>query len=363
MIRIEHLKKQYPDVTPLNDVSVNINDGDVISIIGPSGTGKSTLLRCINLLEKPSSGHIYINDEEITAKNCDVSRISQNIGMVFQNFNLFDHLTVIENIMLSPMKLKGISAQEAYDEGLKLLRTVGLAEKVFSYPDELSGGQKQRIAIARALAMNPEIIMFDEPTSALDPTMVGEVEAVIKELSKTGKTMIVVTHEMNFARSISNRIFYMDEGGILEDGSPEEIFDNPKHPKTRRFVQNLKVLSLEIKSRNYDFLNMATQIEIYCSKNEIPPMLEKRILLSFEETVQLLIDKMDKINIQAVCEYSKNDNETGWTIAYSGPQLDITNQDDNLSLKLLKGITEEIHYSFLKDQLLVNQLYLKVKKD
>ena len=361
MIRIEHLHKQYPDVTPLKDVSVTINDGDVISIIGPSGTGKSTLLRCINLLEKPSSGHIFINDEEITAKDCDVSKIRQNIGMVFQSFNLFNHLTVIENIMLSPMKLKGVSAQEAYDEGLKLLRTVGLAEKVFSYPDELSGGQKQRIAIARALAMNPDIIMFDEPTSALDPTMVGEVEAVIKELAKSGKTMIIVTHEMNFARSISNRIFYMDEGGIYEEGTPEEIFDNPKYPKTRRFVQNLKVLSLEIKSKNYDFLNMATQIEIYCSKNEVPLMLGKHVLLAFEEMSQLLINKMDKIDIQAVCEYSKKNSEASFTFTYGDKQLDITKDEDDLSLTLLKGITEKLEYSYLKDQSLVNQLYLKIK--
>ena len=182
MIKIEHLRKEYESITPLEDVSVQINDGDVISVIGPSGTGKSTLLRCINLLEDPTSGHIYIDDDEITAKDCDVNRIRQKLGMVFQSFNLFDHLTVIENIMMSPVKLKGLSRQEAYDKAIELLKMVGLGEKVMAYPDELSGGQKQRIAIARALAMDPEIIMFDEPTSALDPTMVGEVEEVIRRL-------------------------------------------------------------------------------------------------------------------------------------------------------------------------------------
>ena len=189
MIRIEHLKKEYPNVTPLKDVSVTINDGDVISVIGPSGTGKSTLLRCINQLEKPTDGRIWLDDLEITDKKCNIPQVRQRMGMVFQNFNLFGHLTVIENIMLSPVDLLRKSRQKAYDDGMRLLRMVGLAEKALNYPDELSGGQKQRIAIARALAMDPEIILLDEPTSALDPTMVGEVQAVIRELAKTGETM------------------------------------------------------------------------------------------------------------------------------------------------------------------------------
>ena len=210
MIRIEHLKKEYPNVTPLQDVNAEIHDGDVIAVIGPSDTGKSTLLRCINLLEKPTAGRIWIGEDEITDRHCNLSRIRQKLGMVFQSFNLFGNMTVIENIMFSPVDLKKMSRQEAYDKGIALLRSVGLAEKALSYPDELSGGQKQRVAIARALAMDPEIILFDEPTSALDPTMVDEVQAVIRELSKSGKTMVIVTHEMRFARAISNRVFYMD---------------------------------------------------------------------------------------------------------------------------------------------------------
>ena len=222
MIKIEHLKKEYPNVTPLKDVSVEIHDGDVISVIGPSGTGKSTLLRCINQMEKPTSGKVWVDGVEITDRKCDINKVRQKMGMVFQSFNLFGHLTVIENIMLSPVDLLGKSRQEAYDEGMRLLRMVGLAEKALNYPDELSGGQKQRIAIARTLAMDPDVILLDEPTSALDPTMVGEVQAVIRDLSKTGKTMMIVTHEMNFAKAISNRVFYMDEGGIYEDGTPED---------------------------------------------------------------------------------------------------------------------------------------------
>ena len=208
MIKIEHLKKEYPQVTPLKDVSVEIRDGDVVAVIGPSGTGKSTLLRCINQLEKPTSGRVWLDGVEITDKKCDINQVRRKMGMVFQSFNLFGHLTVIENIMLSPMDLLGKTKQEAYDEGMRLLRLVGLAEKALNYPDELSGGQKQRVAIARTLAMDPEIILLDEPTSALDPTMVDEVQEVIRELSGSGKTMMIVTHEMNFARAISNRVFF-----------------------------------------------------------------------------------------------------------------------------------------------------------
>jgi polar amino acid transport system ATP-binding protein len=194
MIKLEHVRKSYPTptgagITPLKDVNAEIRDGEVISVIGPSGTGKSTLIRCINLLERPDSGKIYVGGEEITSRKCDVRAVRRKIGMVFQSFNLFGHLTAIENVMLSPVKLKGMSRQEAYDNGMRLLRQVGLADKALNYPDELSGGQKQRVAIARALAMDPDTILLDEPTSALDPTMVGEVQAVIRDLAGTGKTM------------------------------------------------------------------------------------------------------------------------------------------------------------------------------
>ena len=242
MIRIEHLRKEYPTAVPLKDVNIEIHKGDVISVIGPSGTGKSTLIRCINLLDQPTSGKVFIDDEEITAKGADVARIRRKMGMVFQHFNLFPHMTVIENIMSAPMDLLGKSKQEAYDKGIALLRKVGLADKALNYPDVMSGGQKQRVAIARTLAMEPEIILFDEPTSALDPTMIGEVQAVIRDLAKQGTTMIIVTHEMKFAREICNRVFYMDEGGVYEDGSPEQIFDNPQKERTRQFIRHLKVL-------------------------------------------------------------------------------------------------------------------------
>ena len=362
MIKIEHLKKEYPNVTPLKDVSVEIHDGDVISVIGPSGTGKSTLLRCINQMEKPTSGKVWMDDTEITDKKCDINKVRQKMGMVFQSFNLFGHLTVIENIMLSPMDLLGKSKQEAYDEGMRLLRTVGLAEKALNYPDELSGGQKQRIAIARTLAMDPDVILLDEPTSALDPTMVGEVQAVIRDLAKTGKTMMIVTHEMNFARAISNRIFYMDEGGIYEEGTPEQIFKHPQRENTRRFIKKLKVMELNIESRDYDFLGMAGQIEAYCNKNQIPPKTASRIQLTFEETAQILVSLLESPRIQAVCEYSEATETAEWTISYSGERLDVINNGDELALAVLKGITEEMKYNWNENAELPNQLSLKIQQ-
>ena len=361
MIKIEHLKKEYPNITPLKDVTADIRDGDVIAVIGPSGTGKSTLLRCINLLEKPTSGRIWVDGTEITDKKCDISKVRRKMGMVFQSFNLFGHLTVIENIMLSPMELLGKSKQEAYDEGMRLLRTVGLAEKALNYPDELSGGQKQRIAIARTLAMDPEVILLDEPTSALDPTMVGEVQAVIRDLAKTGKTMMIVTHEMNFARAISNRVFYMDEGGIYEDGTPEQIFGHPRRENTRRFIQKLKVLELTIESRDYDFLGMAGQIEAWCNKNQVSPRNAGRIQLVFEETTQMLLPLLAGPRIQAVCEYSEATEQAEWTICYGGPRLDATESADALSLAVLKGAAETLSYAWVEGDEFPNRLTIQVK--
>ena len=236
MISVRHLQKSFNGGAVLRDVNAEIAKGEVISIIGPSGTGKSTFLRCLNRLETPDGGSIVVNGVDVTDPKADLAAVRRKMGMVFQNFNLFGNLTILGNIMAAQCDILGVSKDDAKLKALELLGRVGLANKADALPDELSGGQKQRVAIARALAMDPEILLFDEPTSALDPTMVGEVLAVIKDLAKTGMTMLIVTHEMGFARDVSTRVFYMDEGVVYEDGTPADIFNAPKKPKTVDFV-------------------------------------------------------------------------------------------------------------------------------
>ena len=363
MIKIEHLKKEYPNVTPLEDVNAVINDGDVIAVIGPSGTGKSTLLRCLNMLEKPTAGHIRVDNVDVTDPKTDLGKVRQKMGMVFQSFNLFGHMTVIENIMTPPMDLLGKSKQEAYDKGMELLRTVGLASKALNYPDELSGGQKQRIAIARTLAMDPDIVLLDEPTSALDPTMVGEVQAVIRDLAKTGKTLMIVTHEMAFAKAISNRVFYMDEGGIYEDGTPEQIFDNPQKENTRRFIRKLKVLELNIESRDYDFLETVSLVSQYCNKNQIPAKSAQHIQLAYEELVQnLLLPNLKDPKIQIIVEYSAADESTKMDIRYNGDSFDVTQGGDELSLTVLRSAVSEMIYCEENDDFFRNRITLNIKQ-
>ena len=239
MIRIKNLKKSYGKLEVLKGINTEIREGEVISIIGPSGSGKSTFLRCINRLEEPTSGEIFIHGTNILQKNVNINKIRENVGMVFQHFNLYPHKTVLENIILGPVKLKKISKAEAEEKAIELLKKVGLEDKKDVYPNKLSGGQKQRVAIARALAMDPQIMLFDEPTSALDPEMIGEVLIVMKELAQAGMTMIVVTHEMGFARNVANRVFFMDGGYILEDAAPSEVFENPKNDRTKEFLRKV----------------------------------------------------------------------------------------------------------------------------
>ena len=235
MINIENLSKNFGDLKVLKNISTTINKGEVISIIGPSGSGKSTFLRCINKLEEPTEGHIYIDGMDLMDKNTDINKIRERVGMVFQHFNLFPNMTVLENLTLSPTIVKKESKEEAEKYALYLLQKVDLSDKANSYPNQLSGGQKQRIAIARALAMKPEVILFDEPTSALDPEMIKEVLDVMRNLAKEGMTMLIVTHEMGFARNVGNRILFMDNGEIIEDCSPKDFFENPTNERIKDF--------------------------------------------------------------------------------------------------------------------------------
>ncbi len=358
LIEIRHLRKEFENAGPLKDVNAEIRDGDVIAVIGPSGTGKSTLLRCLNLLERPTSGQIFLNGEDILVKGCNVSMVHRKMGMVFQSFNLFGYLTVIENVMYAPIKLLKMSRQEAYDKAMELLRMVGMAEKLFSYPDQLSGGQKQRVAIARALAMEPDIILFDEPTSALDPTMTVEVEEVICGLEKQGKTMMIVTHEMQFARQVSNRVFYLDEGEIYEEGTPKEIFDEPQKERTRRFVWNLKALEIEInpeiRKGPFNLARMADTIDRYFNRNGISPRTRTNLQSVIEELcVQILLPELEKEmenpSIHITIEYSQPQDRAEVTAEYAG-NFNPADTDNELAYTVLKGRSKSIMHEVDADK-------------
>ena len=239
MIRVSHLKKSFRQLEVLKDISLDVREGKVVVIIGPSGSGKSTLLRCLNRLEEADGGEIVIDGVDITDRKTDINRVREKVGMVFQHFNLFNNMNVLRNLMLAPVDLKKQDKETARQKALEMLERVGLSDKADAYPHQLSGGQKQRVAIARALCMRPDIMLFDEPTSALDPEMVGEVLEVMKHLAHVGMTMVVVTHEMGFAREVGDRVLFMDDGLILEEGTPEEIFGNPRNPRTRDFLNKV----------------------------------------------------------------------------------------------------------------------------
>ena len=241
-VLVRGLKKQYGDNVVLKSIDLTVNQGEVVCVIGPSGSGKSTMLRCLNRMEEINGGKVFVDGVDITDPKEDINKIRQNIGMVFQHFNLFPHMSVLENITFAPIEHKRMTKEEAEKLGMELLEKVGLADKANANPDSLSGGQKQRVAIARGLAMNPDIMLFDEPTSALDPEMVGDVLNVMKELAEQGMTMIIVTHEMGFARQVANRVIFTADGEFLEDGTPDQIFDNPQHPRLKEFLD--KVLNV-----------------------------------------------------------------------------------------------------------------------
>ena len=266
LIEVKHLRKEYPNATPLKDVNATVDAGEVISIIGPSGTGKSTFIRCLNRLETPTSGSILVDGVDMCDPDVDLPKMRQKMGMVFQNYALFNHKLVVENLMMAPMDLLGMSKQEAYDQGLMLLDQVGLRDKALNWPRELSGGQRQRVAIARALAMKPQILLFDEPTSALDPQMVSEVLSVITNLAEQGLTMLVVTHEMRFARDASTRVFYMDRGECWEAGPPEQIFEHPLRQETHDFIFRVRSWEWTIDSISFDAPAMMASLYGYCQR-------------------------------------------------------------------------------------------------
>ncbi len=350
LIKIEHLRKEFPNVTPLKDVNIEINKGDVISVIGPSGTGKSTLLRCMNRLEEPTGGTITLEGEVITSPSCDITRVRRKMGMVFQSFNLFNNLNVIDNITAAPVKLLKVPKEDAYKEGMKLLEWVGLADKEKVYPDKLSGGQKQRAAIVRAIAMHPEILLFDEPTSALDPTMVEEVLSIIRSLAAQGMTMMIVTHEMKFARDVSTRVFYMDEGGIYEEGTPEEIFDHPVKEKTRQFIRHLKTLKLEILSSDFDYTDVIDKIRKFSLDVMLGAAASRNMMLCFEEiAVQNIVHRSgDDLSVYPICiesEFSAQEGILIMNFTWGGEAYNPITDGDDLSSTIVTRLSKDIQYS------------------
>lgn len=348
LIHVEHLRKEYADVTPLKDVNAVICRGEVITIIGPSGTGKSTFLRCLNRLETPTDGHVTVFGSDTGNPGTDLCRLRERMGMVFQNFNLFPHMTVIENIMLAPTLLKGESKQAAFSYGMQLLKSVGMAQKALAYPDELSGGQKQRAAIARTLAMRPEIVLFDEPTSALDPTMVGEVLSVIRRLAAQGLTMMIVTHEMKFAKDVSTRIFYMDEGEIYEEGTPEEIFNIPQRERTRTFVKRLKVLNFSISSPDYDFIALSEALQQFGEKHLLDERRTRNLRRAFEEICALNIvpnrDGKDVLEIST--EYYEADGKLTMYFVWGGRPYNPLESGEALSIRLAMSALTDSSYAY-----------------
>lgn len=349
MITVKHLNKTFYDgpqpLTVLRDVNCEITKGEVISIIGPSGTGKSTFLRCLNRLEQPTGGQIEIDGQDILAPKADVYRLRQKMGMVFQNFNLFDHLTIIDNITLAPCTLLGQTKADAESRALELLDMVGLRDKAGSLPQELSGGQKQRVAIARCLAMNPQIILFDEPTSALDPTMVSEVLAVIRQLASQGMTMAIVSHEMQFVRDVSTRVFFMYDGIIYEEGTPEQIFEHPQKDVTKSFINRIRTLEFELQDRHFDLYEMFGKAQRFCSKYG----LGDKMFLKVEHVIEEMTSEIMPFDTPVSVEIAYSEKTGGLSITFTQNGyaaetgiLSKPDSEDNVSLTLLRGLCTEL---------------------
>ena len=346
MITVKHLTKSYQNadgqtIQVLRDVNCDIRDGEVISIIGPSGTGKSTFLRALNLLDPPTTGEILVNGENILARGYDVYKMREKMGMVFQGFNLYEHLSVLDNVTLGPIKLLHIPTEQARAEAIANLTKVGMAEKAGAMPAQLSGGQKQRVAIARCLSMHPDTILFDEPTSALDPTMVGEVQAVIRSLAEEKLTMLIVTHEMRFAREVSSRIFFMNDGIIYEDGTPEQIFSNPQKEATRAFVHRIRSLKFNIDTARFDTYDMFSQVRRFCLRYSIAAKMDN-ITHVIEEMLLLVRQRQQSLRVELI--HGELDGRTA--VAVSLPEATASPLEsgdaDELAVQIIRGMSQSI---------------------
>ena len=353
IIKVEHLCKSFGAQEVLKDVSIDIEAGERIAVIGSSGCGKSVFLRSLDLLETPDSGKIFIDGVEITASGARINEIRKNIGMVYQKFHLFEHMNVLDNITLAPRKLKKIPRKEAEEQAVELLKSVGLESKKYEMPDVLSGGQQQRVAIARCLAMEPKIMLFDEPTSALDPTMVGEVLATIRMLSKRDLTMLIVTHEMNFARDVATKVLFFDEHGIYESGTPKEVFDSPSKSKTRAFIRKLKFFSEEISSRDFDLMKLRGGIIAFAEKYGIAAKISYRLQLCSEELIYEMFrncfPEANEVKLNLAIEYSESEKSVILSCDCGGREYHIFDAPENkehMGITIIRNASKRYEYRF-----------------
>ena len=356
ILEIRGLKKSFGNLEVLRGIDLVVESGERIAIIGGSGCGKSVFLRCIELLETPNAGKIFVDGEELTAPNVDIDRVRRKLGMVWQKFNLFTHMNVMENLCVAPIKLLGMTKDEANEKAMELLAQVGLTSKADSYPEFLSGGQQQRIAICRSLMMNPKVILFDEPTSALDPTMVGEVLAVIRMLAKQDLTMLIVTHEMNFAREVADRILFFADGEIYEQGTPTEIFDAPKRPKTIAFIHKHKYFSYEITERNFDLPKMQGGIQLFAEKYGFTARRTNRLQLCCEELIYEMLANScegDDIKILLDVTYTELDNTVEIKFSCKGKSYNPLDKnldeldEDNLGAAILHNLSKNYSHKYI----------------
>ena len=356
MLRVENLTKSFGHNVVLKDVNLHVKKGEVVVIIGESGCGKSVFLRCVELLEKPDCGRVFIDNEEITSRKSNINKIRQNIGMVYQQYNLFEHLDVMDNLLLAPLKLLKMKRSEAEQKALQLLKEIGLSGREHKMPSELSGGQKQRIAIARCLMMNPKLILMDEPTSALDPGMVSEVLATIRALAKKRTTMIIVTHEFNFAREIADRIIFLSEKGVYEEGTPDEIFNKPKKDRTKAFIHKVRSMVYHVDRADFDLMELQGKIYSFCERYGVRLLETWRLSISLEEMLREIVKRCrSPVDITLCIDYNTSDSRLDVKSEWFGPDWNPLIEDsEELGIVILQHIIVNEQYSYIDGMCVLN---------